>query len=108
MAELAEAGIVHLRLVVPNETTSEVLRTLDESSAVFNVARLPGAAIKPKGDLVLCDVAREEVSVVVEQLRRLGLEQAGSISIEAVESTISSRAKRAAGAAAGVPADAVI
>jgi uncharacterized hydrophobic protein (TIGR00271 family) len=108
VAELAEAGIVHLRLVVPKDTTTQVLRTLDESSAVVNVARLPGASIKPEGDLVLCDVAREEVSVVVERLRRLGLEEAGSISIEAVESMISTDARRAVEAATGLPADAVI
>jgi uncharacterized hydrophobic protein (TIGR00271 family) len=108
VAELAEAGIVHLRLVVPKDTTTQVLRILEESSAVVNVGRLAGASIKPEGDLVLCDVAREEVSVVVEELRRLGVEQAGSISIEAVESIISTGASRAARAATGLPADAVI
>ena len=108
MARLAEAGLVHLRLVVPRDEVDRVLRELEESSAVVNLARVPGAAVKPQGDLLLCDVAREEVSVVVEQLRRLGLEQSGSISIDEVDSMISEQASRVAVAARGSPADAVI
>jgi len=108
MARLAEAGLVHLRLVVPRDEVDRVLRELEESSAVVNLARVPGAAVKPQGDLLLCDVAREEVSVVVEQLRRLGIEQSGSISIDEVDSMISEQASRVAVAARGSPADAVI
>jgi len=108
MARFAEAGLVHLRLVVPRDEVDRVLRELEESSAVVNLARVPGAAVKPQGDLLLCDVAREEVSVVVEQLRRLGIEQSGSISIDEVDSMISEQASRVAVAARGSPADAVI
>jgi uncharacterized hydrophobic protein (TIGR00271 family) len=100
--------MVHLRLVVPGDETGPVLEALEQSPTVVNLARLPGASIKPPGDLVLCDVAREEVSVVVEQLRGLRLDRAGSISIDEVDSTISTAASRAALAAAGSPADAVI
>ena len=108
MARAGQAGIVHLRLVVPTEGAEPVLAALAASPAVVNIVRIPGAAIKPAGDLVLCDVAREEVSVIVEQLRRLGVERDGSISIETVESAISAAARQAALAAAGSPADAVI
>jgi uncharacterized hydrophobic protein (TIGR00271 family) len=108
MAGIAEAGIVHLRLVVPAETAAEVLRALDRSPAVINIVRVPGSSIKPEGDLILCDVAREEVSVVVDKLCKLGLDRDGSIAIEPVESTISAEAHRAVLAAVGSPADAVI
>jgi uncharacterized hydrophobic protein (TIGR00271 family) len=100
--------MVHLRLVVPTGHADRVLEVLEKSSAVVHLVRLPGSSIKPKGDVVLCDVAREEVSVVVDQLRRLGLEHAGSISIDAIDSTISTEASRAVRAATGSPADAVI
>jgi uncharacterized hydrophobic protein (TIGR00271 family) len=93
---------------VPTAESEQVLAVLAASQAVVNVVRIPGSVIKPAGDLVLCDVAREEVSVIVEQLRRLGVERDGSISIETVESAISAGARRAARAAAGSPADAVI
>jgi uncharacterized hydrophobic protein (TIGR00271 family) len=108
MARAGQAGIVHLRLVVPEAYAERVLTALAESPAVVNVVRVPGSVIRPAGDLVLCDVAREEVSVIVDRLRRLGLERDGSISIEAVETAISAGTRRAAVAAAGSPADAVI
>jgi uncharacterized hydrophobic protein (TIGR00271 family) len=108
MAAAAEAGIVHLRLVVPAASTAGVIAALDRSPAVLNIVRVPEAVVKPPGDLVLCDVAREEVSVVVAALCKLGLDREGSIAIEPVESTISAAAERAVRAAAGSPADAVI
>ena len=76
MARAGQAGIVHLRLVVPTEQAERVLGALASSSAVANVVRVPGAAIKPAGGLILGDVARGEVSVIVDRLRRLGLEGA--------------------------------
>jgi hypothetical protein len=108
IARAGQAGIVHLRLVVPAADAERVLQALATSPAVVNVVRVPGSVIRPAGDLVLCDVAREEVSVIVDRLRRLGLERDGSISIEAVETAISAGTRRAAVAAAGSPADAVI
>jgi hypothetical protein len=108
MERLAEAGIVHLRLVVAKDDASRILEELEKSRAVLNIAHLSDAAVKPRGDLVLCDVAREEVSVVVEQLRRLGIERSGSISIDDIESIISAEARRVALAVQGSPADAVI
>jgi len=108
MAAIAEAGIVHLRLVVPAETATEVVRALDRSPAVINIVRVPGTSIKPEGDLILCDVAREDLSVVVYKLCQLGLDREASIAIEPVESVISAEAHRAVLAAAGSPADAVI
>jgi uncharacterized hydrophobic protein (TIGR00271 family) len=104
----AEAGIVNLRLVVPEEVRSQVLEELERSPTVVNVVTLAGAARKPRGDLVLCDVPREDVSVVVDQLRHLGLEHRGSISIDPVDSTISAQASQALLKARGSPADAVI
>jgi uncharacterized hydrophobic protein (TIGR00271 family) len=100
--------MVHLRLVVAQADASRILDELEKSPAVLNIAHLRDAAVKPPGDLVLCDVAREEVSVVVEQLRRLGIERSGSISIDDVESIISAEARRVGLAVRGSPADAVI
>jgi uncharacterized hydrophobic protein (TIGR00271 family) len=85
-----------------------VLEILVGSPAVVNVVHFPGSALKPPGDLVFCDVAREEVSVVVDELRRLGLEEQGSIALDDIGSVISAAATRAAAAAAGAPSDAVI
>ena len=75
---------------------------------MVNVVRIGDASVKPHGDLVLCDVAREEASVVVRQLRELGLDRSGSIAIEPVSSTVSTAATLASLSALGSPADAVI
>jgi hypothetical protein len=57
---------------------------------------------------VLCDVAREDASVVLADLRALGLARTGSIAIEEVDTAISDLARVAEAAAAGSVADAVI
>jgi uncharacterized hydrophobic protein (TIGR00271 family) len=100
--------VTSLRLIVPTALVEAVLALLRGSVAVTNVVHLPGAGLQPPGDLVLCDVAREEVSVVVEQLTALGLYREGSIAIEAVDASVSAGARVAMERAPGSPADAVL
>jgi uncharacterized hydrophobic protein (TIGR00271 family) len=100
--------VIHLRIVAPKELSERVLGVLERSHAVFDVVHIPDAARRPRGDLILCDVPREEASIVLAELRELGLEEQGTISIEDVESTPSLRARRAITAARGSPADAVV
>ena len=40
----AEAGMVHLRLIVPDAAVEQVLAVLGESPAVVNVVRLAGCS----------------------------------------------------------------
>jgi len=100
--------VVHLRLVIPSEDLEAVCDILKRTRAVTNVIVLPGAAREPVGDVVLCDVAREDASVVLNDLRRLGIPERGSIAIERVDTAVSRVADEAEEAAAGSPADAVI
>ncbi|MGH3143903.1 MAG: DUF389 domain-containing protein, partial [Gaiellales bacterium] len=79
----------HLRIVSPSERAPDVLRVLEGSPSVVNVIHLPNAARSPKGDVILCDVAREDTSVVLGDLRRLGLEHGGSIALEEVDIELS-------------------
>jgi uncharacterized hydrophobic protein (TIGR00271 family) len=58
--------------------------------------------------VILCDVAREEASVVLSDLRTLGVPREGSIAIEEIDTSISDVALAAERAAAGSPADAVV
>jgi hypothetical protein len=55
--------MVHLRLVVPPDRTAKALSTLESVPSVCNIVRLENAARRPDGDLVLCDVAREDASL---------------------------------------------
>jgi uncharacterized hydrophobic protein (TIGR00271 family) len=75
---------------------------------VTNVVRLPGVAHKPEGDLVLCDVAREDASVVIGDLKDLEIPKYGSIAVEQIDSSISKVAAAAERAAPGLPSDAVV
>lgn len=100
--------MVHLRLVVPPELVRQVLGVLEDCPSVINIVHLAGVARKPAGDVVLCDVAREDTSVVVSDLRRMGLPHTGSIAIENVDTALSDAADAAERAAAGSPSDAVV
>lgn len=100
--------MVHLRLVIPVAHRAAVQTLLEATPAVTNIIVLPGAAIRPAGDVILCDVAREDASVVLSDLRHMGLPEEGSISMEVVDASVSRVAEEAERAAAGAPSDAVI
>jgi uncharacterized hydrophobic protein (TIGR00271 family) len=100
--------MVHLRIVVPPDLTARVLSVLEGSPAVCNIVVLRGAAMRPEGDVLLCDVAREAASIVLSDLQELGVHERGSISVEQVDIALSRAAEEAARAAPGEPANAVV
>ena len=100
--------MVHLRIVVPSYQSEHVLDLLGHMASVCNLIFLERAARKPEGDVILCDVAREEASVIVSDLRELEVDIEGSIAIEQIDSTISVAADAAERAAVGGPGDAVV
>ncbi len=100
--------MVHMRIVVPADLAENVLDLLEDTPAVCNLIYLEGAARKPAGDVILCDVAREDASVLVSDLRELDVDTKGSIAIEHIDSAISKAAESAERAAAGRPGDAVV
>jgi uncharacterized hydrophobic protein (TIGR00271 family) len=100
--------MVHLRIVVPAPKSDRVVDLLEASPSVSSLARIEGASRKPRGDLILCDVTREDASVVIDDLRELGVPSDGSISIEEIDSQLSSAAERAERAAPGSSGDAVV
>jgi len=100
--------MVHLRIVVPQSRCREVLDLLEAAPSTTNLVFLAGAARQPKGDVVLCDIAREEASVLIDDLKKLGVARDGSISLEQIDSQLSKAADKAERAARGVPSDAVV
>jgi uncharacterized hydrophobic protein (TIGR00271 family) len=100
--------VIHLRIVTPADRSKRTLELLEQSDSVCNVVFLAGAARRPHGDLILADVAREDASVVISDLKGLGIQHSGSISLETIESQISDHAARATEHARGAPADAVV
>jgi uncharacterized hydrophobic protein (TIGR00271 family) len=100
--------MVHLRIVAPAWEAQHVVDLLAEVPSAFNLIHVPGAARKPDGDLILVDVAREDASVIVSDLKELDIHKCGSIAIESSETHISEHADEAERVAPGDPGDAVV
>ena len=100
--------MIHLRIVAPADLAGQVLELLVAAASVINVVHFQHAARKPEGDVILCDVAREDASQIIADLRELGIPQRGSIAVTQIESAISEAAARAERAAPGLPSDAVV
>lgn len=101
-------AMLHLRLITPAERTDEVVRLIDKTVGTTHLVVLPGAARDPAGDLVLCDVAREAGDELIAGLRRLGLDDTGSIAVGTIDLSLSRRADEAEARAPGEGADAVL
>jgi uncharacterized hydrophobic protein (TIGR00271 family) len=84
------------------------MELLTASPEVTNVWRLADGAVKPRGDLVSCDVAAEHTSTLVNELQAFGLDRRGTIAVESVDAAVSYAAERADRAAVGSGADAVV
>ena len=100
--------MVHLRIVAPCDRAERALELLHKVESVSNLILLRGAAQRPEGDVILCDVAREEASVLLADLRELNIHHEGSIAVEQVDTYLSDQATEAVRHARGAPADAVL
>ena len=87
--------VLHLRLIVPVDRTDRARALLADHQGVTNLVVLPGAGVRPEGDLVLADVAREAANHVLDELTGLGLTRRGSIAVEGVDLSLSAGADRA-------------
>jgi hypothetical protein len=100
--------MVHLRIVVPGDIAEKVVALLCAAPGVTNVVRFRDVAHKPEGDLILCDVAREDASLIIDDLKDLEVQHVGSIAVELIDSSISDVSRAAEKAAPGLPSDAVV
>ena len=100
--------MVHLRIVSPPDLTERVMEVLLRNASVINVIRLDGRARRPDGDVILCDVAREDASVILADLKALDLRERGSITLLPIDTAISKAADEAERHAPGAPSDAVV
>jgi uncharacterized hydrophobic protein (TIGR00271 family) len=100
--------MIHLRIVAPEDIAHKALEVLHGSPAVLNIVHLQGAAVKPEGDVILCDVAREDASLLLGDLKELEIPRVGSIAMEYVDIALSDAADAAEQAAPGMPSDAVV
>jgi uncharacterized hydrophobic protein (TIGR00271 family) len=75
---------------------------------VTNLVVHRGAAIDPRGDVVIGDVPREAANAVITALKKLGLDRSGSIALDAVGIALSQRGTDAERLAPGAGEDAVV
>ncbi|MFB9670388.1 DUF389 domain-containing protein [Microlunatus capsulatus] len=97
-----------LRLIVPPDRTGRVIARLADDERLTDLVVLPGAAVRPRGDLVQCEVTREAVSDVLGWLRDQDLYEDGSVVLSEVVSAPSANARATEAAAPGAPDDAIV
>ncbi|WP_068269311.1 DUF389 domain-containing protein [Aldersonia kunmingensis] len=100
--------MLHLRILSPAALTDEVVAILDSDPAVSGLAIVRGAAVRPAGDVVLADLAREAANDIVERLRATKVHREGSIEIDPVPTFISQAGFEAELRTPGSSADAVV
>jgi uncharacterized hydrophobic protein (TIGR00271 family) len=100
--------VVHLRIVVPSYQSEHALDLLNDTKTACNIVFLKGAAVRPEGDVILCDVVRKDASLIIADLRELDIDVEGSIAIEEIDSEISTAADEAQKHAEDVPTDPVV
>jgi uncharacterized hydrophobic protein (TIGR00271 family) len=105
---LYDGAVLHLRVNTPADTTERIIELLSGCPGVASIAVMRGASVKPPGDMVLAELARESAEDMVSSLRELGVDRTGTIALESVETSISQAAEKAEDDAPGEGADAVI
>ncbi len=100
--------MLHLRLICPSERTDEVGELLDRSVGVAHIVVIRGAAVRPPGDVVEADIARECADEVLAGLTALSLDHDGAITLESLDTVLSDAADAAEEAAPGQGADALV
>ena len=100
--------MLHLRVTTPADTTDRIVELLSGCPGVASIAVMRGASVKPAGDMVLAELARESAEDMIQSLRELGVDRTGTIALESVETSISQAAEKAEADAPGEGADAVI
>lgn len=100
--------MLRMSVITPSRLTPRILETLGKDPAVSSLACHRGAAIKPEGDVVLCDVAREGANEIVDFLRGLGVHEEGTIHLAPATTWTSRAGFEADRRTPGSSADAVV
>lgn len=100
--------MLHLRVIVPDDESAELLDHLRSAVGVTHIVVSPGAAVDPAGDLVQADVTREAADDVLDALTARGVHHRGAITMEPLDTVLSDAAVRAEREAPGDPDDAIV
>ncbi len=100
--------MLSLRITSPAPLTDGVLEALQADPGVTALAVVRGASLRPVGDLVTADVAREAANDVIDRLREFGVHRDGTLHIEPVSSWLSRDGFQAERRTPGSSADSVV
>jgi uncharacterized hydrophobic protein (TIGR00271 family) len=100
--------VLSLRVSTTAALSDAVVETLERDEAVSSLAVHRGASVRPAGDLIVADVAREGMNEIVDRLRALGVHKEGTIHVEPVQTWLSQRGFDAERRTPGSSADAVV
>ena len=100
--------MLHLRVIAPNDLREQVISALKNNPGVAHLVVHRDAALDPPGDEITAEIARESANEVIDALKALKVKERGAITLDVVDTVLSTRAYRAEEEAAGDPADAVV
>jgi uncharacterized hydrophobic protein (TIGR00271 family) len=100
--------MIQVRVIAPSKLCRRAATELESDPTVSDLALIRGATPDGRGDLLLFHVARENATPVIETLQRLGVTEAGSITLSDSVTVLSSAADAAEAAAPGHPNDGVV
>ena len=100
--------MLHLRVITPEDLRDDVLAVLRRQVGVANLLLFPGVALEPPGDEITADIARECANDVIKELKALDVQHRGAITLEILDTVLSTRAHRAEDEAEGDAADALV
>ncbi|WP_328355279.1 DUF389 domain-containing protein [Mycobacterium sp. NBC_00419] len=100
--------MLHLRVIAPVDLRDEVVGVLRRHPGVTHLVVHRDAALEPAGDEISADIARESANDVVDDLKALGLHSRGAITLDVVDTVVSTAAYRAEKEADGDPGDAIV
>ncbi|WP_372512259.1 DUF389 domain-containing protein, partial [Mycolicibacterium gadium] len=100
--------MLHLRVIAPVDLRDDVLAVLQRQVGVTHLVVHQGAALDPPGDEISADIARECANDVIDDLKALDLHHNGAITLDLVDTVVSTAAYRAEKQADGDPGDAIV
>lgn len=100
--------MIHLRLAVPTALSAAAVEALTDDPAVSSLSVIRGASLKPVGDVIDADVAREAANDVIDRLRALRVHHEGTLHVEQVPTWLSLTGLDAERSTPGSSADSVV
>jgi uncharacterized hydrophobic protein (TIGR00271 family) len=79
----------HVRVIAPPAEAQRALRLFEAATGATNVVYHPDYGRKPAGDLVSADVLREAAGFLLADLKEIGIERDGAVTVIPIEVAIS-------------------